>query len=332
MARRGGNLKAEDHESPAATPDGRLERLLDLTATLLDSARPLTRGELLSRVPGYPEEKESARRQLARDIALLRDQGFPIEVTERDADPDTRFVYSLERSGYHLPDLGLTEDESAALQLAVAAIGAGPPGAAKRAVHKLGGVEARLVAPEATADVEVPEAVIALFGALGERRQVRCAYNGEVRTLDPWGLSSAKGRWYLRAFDHHRGEPRTYRVDRIDGLVETIGATQAYVVPTSGATGSPPPPWLLGDDVEMVAEVEVDAGVAEQAVLMAGTGALARRHEDGAVTLRLPVTNRDALRSFVLGFLDAAEVVGPPELRADMVAWVVSVTASLDRP
>ena len=43
---------------------------------------------------------------------------------------------------------------------------------------------------------------------------------------------------------------------------------------------------------------------------------------DGSVVLAVRVTNRDAFRSFVLGFLDHAEVLGPAELRADLVEWL----------
>jgi predicted DNA-binding transcriptional regulator YafY len=34
------------------------------------------------------------------------------------------------------------------------------------------------------------------------------------------------------------------------------------------------------------------------------------------------VANRDAFRSFVLTFLDHAEVLSPPELRRDVVDWL----------
>jgi predicted DNA-binding transcriptional regulator YafY len=37
------------------------------------------------------------------------------------------------------------------------------------------------------------------------------------------------------------------------------------------------------------------------------------------------VTNTAAFLSFVLGLLDAAEVVAPPELRAEMVAWLEGI-------
>jgi proteasome accessory factor B len=43
------------------------------------------------------------------------------------------------------------------------------------------------------------------------------------------------------------------------------------------------------------------------------------------VVLVFGVTNRDAFRGFVLDFLDHAEVLGPPELRADLVGWLESV-------
>ena len=46
------------------------------------------------------------------------------------------------------------------------------------------------------------------------------------------------------------------------------------------------------------------------------------RRPDGAVVVALPVTNREAFRSFVLGFLDHAEVLGPPEVRSATVDWL----------
>jgi predicted DNA-binding transcriptional regulator YafY len=44
------------------------------------------------------------------------------------------------------------------------------------------------------------------------------------------------------------------------------------------------------------------------------------------VVVELPVTNRAAFRSFVLSFLGHAEVLEPPELRAEIVAWLEQVS------
>ena len=51
------------------------------------------------------------------------------------------------------------------------------------------------------------------------------------------------------------------------------------------------------------------------------------RRADGAVVVELAVTNREAFRSFVLGLLDSAEILGPPELRDDMVAHLEALAA-----
>ena len=51
---------------------------------------------------------------------------------------------------------------------------------------------------------------------------------------------------------------------------------------------------------------------------------MTERRDDGSIVVRMGVTNREAFRSFVLGLLDHAEVLAPPELRADMVAWLTA--------
>ena len=53
-----------------------------------------------------------------------------------------------------------------------------------------------------------------------------------------------------------------------------------------------------------------------------GEGAVEARQTDGSVVVALPVTNVAAFRSFVMGLLDGAEVLGPPELRDAILAWL----------
>jgi predicted DNA-binding transcriptional regulator YafY len=48
--------------------------------------------------------------------------------------------------------------------------------------------------------------------------------------------------------------------------------------------------------------------------------------DDDGIEVELPVTNRAAFRSFVLSFLEHAEVLDPPELRADVVDWLERVS------
>ncbi|MGH9186220.1 MAG: helix-turn-helix transcriptional regulator, partial [Acidimicrobiales bacterium] len=60
----------------------KLERLLNLTALLLETPRPLTAEEIRTRVPHYPDDKESFRRSFERDKEDLREKGVPIDVEE----------------------------------------------------------------------------------------------------------------------------------------------------------------------------------------------------------------------------------------------------------
>nr|MDQ3354917.1 hypothetical protein [Actinomycetota bacterium] len=85
----------------------RLERLFNLTAALLSTARPLTREELHERVPGYPDDdpKGAARRAFERDKEALRDMGIPLTVDEVERDDGTLVEgYRIPRDQYALRD------------------------------------------------------------------------------------------------------------------------------------------------------------------------------------------------------------------------------------
>ena len=46
---------------------------------------------------------------------------------------------------------------------------------------------------------------------------------------------------------------------------------------------------------------------------------------NGSAIVELTATNRAAVRSLVLGFLDHAEVLEPADLRGEIVAWLEHV-------
>lgn len=82
-------------------------------------------------------------------------------------------------------------------------------------------------------------------------------------------------------------------------------------------------PWELGTPgEEYLATVVVDAAQAPWAVRHVGAAAVAATRFDGAVELSLTVRNTPALLNFVLGFLDHAELLSPPAVRAELVAWI----------
>ena len=306
----------------------RLERLINLVAALLDAGRPLSRGDIQERVPGYRGAPETVRRAFERDKDTLRAMGIPLVVEPLDrAHPELGDGYRIPRERYELPDAGLTPEELAALQLAASTVrlegGEGAPsslGEAGVAIWKLGGATGAAAAGGPVAALPGSEHLLALFSAVGERRTVRFDYRGEERVVDPFRLAFVNGRWYLDGHDHARGGERRFRLDRLGSSLRP-GAQGSFDRPAAVDAGTPQP-WRMGDEDEVEALLLVDADQAEWAVAKVGQEAVRDRRPDGAVVVALPVTNREAFRSFVLGFLDHAEVLGPPEVRSATVDWL----------
>jgi predicted DNA-binding transcriptional regulator YafY len=297
----------------------RLERLINLVAALLDSTRPLTADELRQRVPGYAQDKVAFRRAFERDKETLREMGVPVVVEPPDpADPGV-LGYRIPKDAYYLADPGLAPDELAALHLAASAVHLeGTDGVG--ALWKLGGEVAEEGPAPAVAALPGGAHLAVLFGAISERRRVTYAYRGRTRQVEPHRLSFRNGHWYLAGRDLGAGDDRSFRLDRIESDVAVGGDAGAFERPPGG--GAPPAPWETGTEAPVTARLLVDADQAGWATGHLGAEALEERRPDGSVVLAVRVTNRDAFRSFVLGFLDHAEVLGPPELRAEMVAWL----------
>jgi predicted DNA-binding transcriptional regulator YafY len=58
------------------------------------------------------------------------------------------------------------------------------------------------------------------------------------------------------------------------------------------------------------------------AVHAAGEDAVVEHGPDGSIVLELQVRDVAAFRSFALAFLEHAEVLDPPSLRAEVVSWL----------
>ena len=307
----------------------RLERLTNLIAVLLDTRRPLTLEEIVERVPGYPPERESCRRQFERDKATLREIGVPISLEAVHAF-EQESGYRIHREDYELPALDLTDDERVALHLAVTAVrleGAGEgagDGAGRDALLKLGGIEGA-GAPTLAALPDVP-ALPALFDAYRRRARVTFAYRGGPRRLDPYGILFRNGHWYVVGFDCDREAIRAFRADRIESEVEA-GRAGSFERPEGfdPASALRDEPWRFGDEEPVDALVLVSAAQAGWVEADLGAKAVAERRDDGSIVVRMAVTNREAFRSFVLGLLDHAEVLEPAALRADMVTWLAAL-------
>jgi len=315
----------------------KLERLMNLTATLLDAERPLTADDISDRVLGYAEGKEAFRRTFERDKDELRQLGIPIAMAPIPGTYPEELGYRIDRSEYELPDPDLAPDELSALRLALQAVRVGEQsGDGSEALWKLGG----LVDPEgvdgtghvadgAVASLPPDPSLVPLFSAVLERRVARFTYStagGHAeRAVEPWRLDYRRGRWYLTAYDQNRREERNFRLDRIHGLV-ALDEPGTFTGPPATAPTEPDQPWAYGDGEAVTAVLVVDAEQARWALDQLGSECVIGTAADGGMTFAVPVTSWSAFRSFVLGFLDHAEVLEPADLRADVIAWLQAMT------
>lgn len=173
-------------------------------------------------------------RTLRRYIVVLESLGVPV-LAQRGRDGG----YSL-MHGFKLPPMMFTNDEALALALGLVAsrsLGlntAAPAGAS--ALAKLERVMpdklrrgVRAVSETVSLDIARAAAagdagVLATLSAAAQRRQrVHLDYLApqQVRTrrdVDPYGLAYLGGNWYLVAHCHLRGDTRSFRLDRIQGV------------------------------------------------------------------------------------------------------------------
>jgi proteasome accessory factor B len=299
----------------------KLERLLNLTALLLETPRPLSAHEIRDRLGAYATETDAFRRAFERDKDDLRAMGVPLEVHDVPGVVPIVEGYRIPKDRYYLRDPGLDGDELAALRVAASVVQLdGLP--AREGLLKLGGLVGETDGALGVAVAALPAGHVApLFGAIAAQQPVRFTYRGVERTVDPYRLDFVRGRWYLSGFDHVREDERVYRLDRFETVVERVGGPR-FERPATAVPGVQLEPWQLGESPPVTARVLVDAAQAPWIVQHLGPGAVAEERPDGSVEVAMTVTNRDNFRSFVLTFLDHAEVLEPAELRREMVEWL----------
>lgn len=300
-----------------------LERLTNLVALLLETRAPLTFEQIRFRMSGqYPEREDARRAAFDRDKTVLREVGIEIEQQVLGGNDAGKTAYWIDRDKYELQDLGLDDDERRALQVALAAVHVGPDWT-DQAMLKLG---AGLDSGQGffAAMLDSSDNLPLLFEAANNGWAVRFAYRGKQRAFEPWWLLSRGGFWYAIGWDADEGQQRTYRVDRIDGEVTSSG------VGSNRAPEGFDPASAFEDSVRSigaeagptVATVLVNADRAAGVRRELGEGAVVETRADGSIVVSAQCSNRLMFRAWVLGFADHAEVLGPPEVRSEIVEWL----------
>ncbi|MFT4298294.1 MAG: WYL domain-containing protein [Aeromicrobium sp.] len=218
------------------------ERLMNLIFLLLSTRQFLTKEQVRASIEDYQGLSEDAfNRMFERDKGELRALGIPLEIGSFDPLHDDLRGYRIPREAAELPDLELTAEESAVIGLAAQVWEhGGLAGRSADALLKLkaAGVEidtsaVPLVQPRLGADESAFDAV---WDAVRERRPIAFAYGrigeeSQQRHLQPWGVLSWRGRWYVGGYDIDREDSRLFRLSRIRGEVRGDGEAGSYTVP-----------------------------------------------------------------------------------------------------
>ncbi|MDI3211211.1 WYL domain-containing protein [Arthrobacter sp. AL12] len=223
----------------------RTERLLNLLIALLNTTYGLRRSELREKVYHDTSSTDVAfGRMFERDKGELRRFGFDVEtVTDKGwgSDDPATTRYRIGKDSNRLPDVSLTPAECTVLMLAAqlwehAALGS----AALNAVRKLqasgGLVDAELPAGVQPRIRPAGQAFEDLVAAMHAQNPVSFRYlagstgREEERLVEPWGLGSRFGQWYLVAHDRARGDKRFFRLSRLTSAV-TVLAQERFTPP-----------------------------------------------------------------------------------------------------
>jgi predicted DNA-binding transcriptional regulator YafY len=315
---------------PVLTPTSRLLALLEL----LQETPLLTGREIGERLQIGP-------RTVRRYIAALEELGIPVE-GQRGVGGGYRI-----RPGYRLPPLMLTNDEAVVVSLGLlaarrfgldneheAAAGALTklhrvlPATLRRQVEALEASLGFTARPLEGVPAQ-SAAVLDLADAIGRHRSVRLDYtshNGAAseRRVSPYGLVVHNGRWYLAAHDHARGELRTFRVDRVDGVAlldsplrkPPAGFDAVAYVSTSLARV----PWTW--EVEVHLDLPLEVATRRLPPTLAELSA-----DESGTLLRMRVSTLDWMASILAG-LDCDFTIHRP---GELGASVCDLAARLER-
>lgn len=300
------------------------ERLLRLLG-LLQGRVDWTAEDLARRLEVTP-------RTIRRDVTRLRELGYPVEAM---AGPGGGYRLG---AGGKLPPLLLDDDEALAvalgLRVAVITSVGGLEDASMSAMGKLEQVlpprlrksledfsEATVAVPGSHRKVD-PSVLSVASQAARERQRIRFSYRDArgvdtERHAEPLRLVHTGRQWYLVAYDMDREAWRSFRLDRIKGAKATGMRSARRPAP---------------DPVEMVHQgVAIDVYRHQAEVLLSVPVAWAQRIVPATVgkveaagkersKLVIGADDMDWLARYLVSLGVAFEVVGPEDLKAELVA------------
>lgn len=322
----------------------KIERLINLTAFLLESKRPVPLEQLRRTVySGQKSGSAALRRMFERDKDELRDMGIDVKAVTGGAGEEV--CYTIPRDHYYLPHLDLEPQERVALTMVSRLfLGSGTPfsGPAHSALLKLAFDEKEPASESRVPHVHwvgVPrerETLSSILDGLLRRKYLKFSYRSldasepAEREVEPFGLFNRRGFWYLVGKCHMRGEIRCFKLDRMVSPVVVNAAsprTPDFEVPKRFSLEKEARwEWPLPcEEEDVVARVQLSPRLAFAFSSGRASVVSTKRQPDGSLKVTYEVGDPEEFVDWVLEFGTDARIVSPPELKEMALERVTGV-------
>lgn len=320
------------------------ERILNLTICLLVTRSFLPKSRIREIVEGYRDLSDHAfERTFERDKDELRKLGIPLQVGSFDPMFDDEPGYRIERSAFELPPIELDAEEAAVV--GVAARSWQHTAVAESTRSALAKLRAAGIEPDASGLAALEPSVSAnepafepLWHAVLDRARVSFTYRGgQTRTLEPWGLTSNKGRWYVIGHDTDRDATRMFKLSRILDTPKRVSKEAAYEVPADLDLRSLARS-LAPDEPRASAVIAIRPGRAPglrrhgRPLTDERLGQLAHAWPQGFDVVEVRYADASYLCEEVVGYAADAVVLEPGELRAAVIDQLRTVAGTRSVP
>lgn len=325
----------------------KIQRLLNLTAVLLDARRPLSFAELRRTVyADFNSSDRSLKRMFERDKDELREMG--VDIVTVDDEYGDHVGYTIPESKYYLPHLALDPEERVALTMVSRLfLGSGTPFSAPAQLAALKLAFEHQAAPEEVPHlhwVEAPgdgELLGGVLDALLRRKTVTMRYRAlgaetsVLREVEPYGLFNKDGSWYFVGLCRLRDGMRCFKLDRVEGDL-TVNPrnpkTPDFEVPRNFDMGEHID-WERPSDGK--ARMQARVVFKPRLAFAASAGRMGlieeKKLEDGRVEARYTVNDPDEFVDWVMGFGADAVIRSPAALKEMVKARALGVLQRMEK-
>ncbi len=293
------------------------ERLINLTLALLASKRYLSKAEIFRNIPGYEGSPETKERMFERDKDDLRSLGIQIDVNNFDPLFEDEQGYLIKSDSFQFAENEFTKEELLLLTMAAnlwhdSAVEIDSQNALLKIQSLSGPVENDMTTTPTLRITEDWQLLVSIFTAVQNKQILEFSYRGKKRQVNPYGLYSSKGFWYLIAFEIN--VIKSFKLVRIEGEVVLIGEKDAFEKPVNFNVGN----FLKeeSNSVGLVSKLQVRKGAA----LSLRNKFTVKDLDSEWDLMDIPYTNEQELLETVLWHGTDLKLIEPAALRQLLVA------------